>query len=177
MNVMVAVAVMVLGQLPGVGAKLSTEDQKILQSLHQHSGQLTELGKLAQTRASSPKVKSLANTVTKDQVVVDKLLSGYAAVNGVDLTQPPQDEAGTSTGKTTVSDALAQLKDMKGPAFDKLFTKTVADSQEEEISDVQAQQKQTKNEGLSALLGKVLPYLQKHKSQAETLLKVIEPKS
>jgi hypothetical protein len=166
MNAILAVAVLVTAQIPGLN-KLTPQDQKGLSTMQAHSEQFTALSQLAQTNASSPHVKTLGAIVTTDNVVIQKLLNAVAALRGVNMP------SGDKSDK--LSEAIADLKGKKGPEFDRGYAHALKDALDDEIDDVEAQGQATEDAAVEAVMAKMLALLEKQKAASEKVLKLVEP--
>jgi putative membrane protein len=154
---------------PLVSSKLSPSDEHVLSMLHARDSIENELGRLAKTQAASKQVKAFGLLVAKDHAFLDRQVLALARRSGVEL-KPWRGTTDEEREKLrAMEDTVAQLKDLKGEAFDKLFVDAVERWHQDDIAAVEAQRSLTTDIHVYALLGKVLPVLREHRSIAEKL--------
>jgi len=152
-------------------AKLSANDVKIVARLHHVNQMEIELGKLGQ-KTGSAAVKSYSETLEKDHQSADTDLTAFAKKHG--LTTIPADKPDTDAGRQEQKDmtaAVAHLKTLKGPEFDREFLNMMVSSHDKEIARIDLAIGTTTDPDLQTLLKSVKPALQRHADQARELQK------
>jgi putative membrane protein len=131
---------------------------RLLNSLHE--GNLMEIaaGRLALTRGTTPAVRQFGMELVQDHSTADTELVALAAKLNVVLPSA-----------SAPQDALDELRQLTGRAFDRAFVKTMLDDHDKALALVRSAQPSVKNAQLSAYLEKLLPVLEKHRTTAMTL--------
>lgn len=118
-----------------------------------------KLGELAQSHASSPKVRDYGTTLAKDHAKAKELALAAARKEGV---QPPADV------KPGDKATYEHLKGLSGAAFDKAFVQHMVAGHRATIAKFEAQAKV--GDATTAQLAKgTLPDLKKHLAIAQSL--------
>lgn len=127
-----------------------------------HAGQVEiEASKLAQTKATSPEVKSFADQMIKDHEAVASELSTLATAKGVKL---PDDPSPLQKGK------LKLLNTHDGASFDKHYMSDIGvDAHKDAVKLFEKASRDAKDPELKAWAAKTLPALQHHLEMAQTL--------
>ena len=154
----------------GKKAKLSQQDLQIMGQVHQINRMEIEQARLAEKRAHDPQVKSLAKTLVTDHEQLDHKMKTMAKQHH--STIPSKAKNQTAAQKQEMQNqkaTLANLKKLKGAAFDRAFLTAVVSQHQQAISYVQKAQGETQNADLKTALGNALPVLMKHRDMAQKL--------
>jgi putative membrane protein len=154
---------------PAATNTLSDSDVHVLTMLHARNAIENELGHLAKAQAGSKQVRAFGAMVAKDHAFLDKSVLKLVRKAGIEL-QPWQGKNDDERRQLIeMQDTVAQLKTLKGDAFDRLFVSSVERWHDADIAAVEAQRSLTTESHVYALLGKILPVLREHRAVAEKI--------
>lgn len=120
-----------------------------------HHRQAVEMGDLARTRATDPRIKVLAQRIATAQKAEINLMSGWLKAWGQQV--PPPDEMHTSHGPGMMSHAeMEDLKAAKGAAFDRMFCQMMIRHHQGALEMAGATQKNGQNLAVKALATNVV---------------------
>jgi putative membrane protein len=111
------------------------------------------LGKLALTKASSPKIKDFANMMITDHGKANNELMGIAKTENIML--PP----GVDTKHQAKMDSLSNLS---GMAFDKAYVAAMIEGHEKTLALMKTEASDGKDTSLKAFAAKTAPIVQMH---------------
>jgi putative membrane protein len=119
-----------------------------------------ELGKLAQAKASNPKVKEFGSMMVTDHSKANDELKSLAQSKGITLPGTMTDEH---------QKHVKDLGEKTGDDFDEAYMKMMVDDHKEDVDHFEDCSKDSKDADLKAFATKTLPVLQKHLAQAKTI--------
>jgi putative membrane protein len=120
-----------------------------------------EAGKLAESNASSDKVKTFARQIVADHTKANEELKDLAAG---DRSYATAEQAPPANQKD-----LDALKMLKGAAFDKEFAKVMVADHQKAVAIFQVEVEKGSNKDLQAFAKKTLPTLKEHLKMARAL--------
>jgi len=156
---------------------VSDDPTWIAVKLHRVNLMEIKAGKAEQAKGVSPRVKSLASQIVRDQQMADRQLAAYAKKRKISLN-------GSESGPVENNDNIASSEDQddlqmqadlralkahKGRDMDQAFLTTVIVGHDKAIELVRGARQATKDTELATLLDQVLPSLQGHRDSAATL--------
>lgn len=125
-----------------------------------------DAGQLAESKASAPQVKAFAKQMVTDHTGVNKQAKDLVAKLGV----KPEDNPTAESLKKGGEENLKQLKQLKGPAFDKAYIDQEVKYHQQVIDAMDKTLiPSAKNQELKALLVKVRPAFIAHLEHAKHL--------
>jgi putative membrane protein len=119
-----------------------------------------ELGKLAQTKASNPKVKEFGSMMVTDHSKANDELKSLAQSKGITLPGTLTDEH---------QKHVKDLGEKTGADFDEAYMKMMVNDHKDDVDDFEDCSKDSKDADLKAFATKTLPVLQKHLAEAKTI--------
>ena len=124
--VFAAVGFYIMGRSANAAEAINSPTE-ILSRIHQTDLDEIRLGELAQTQSQSKDVKQLGDRMIKDHKANEKDVLALAKSQNITLRDPAtlsaQDQSEQEANKATA----AHLKTLQGPAFDKEYSKAMAD--------------------------------------------------
>lgn len=150
---------------PQQGQKLTDADRDAIKMIHQINQVEMEMGNIAKTNASSKDVKEYARMLEQDHQKADKQIMALAKKEQVPLTMPK-----TGAEQKAESSQLDELRQLKGPAFDKKFLQTMVEGHTKAIEDIQKQMNEVNLPQLKSMMQEMLPELKHHRDMAQSLL-------
>lgn len=155
---------------PGTGTRnvesrkddqLARGDRKFIREAAEHGMYEVEAAQLAQTKASSPDVKSFASMLVDHHMSANNELVQFANSRKVELPAAPPH------GKRRAVERLGKLT---GDAFDRRFVREVGiKDHEQDIRKLERAGKDVKDAQLKAWIDKTLPRLREHLAAAQKL--------
>jgi uncharacterized protein (DUF305 family) len=143
------------------GLEHNQADLTFAQSMIPHHQQAVEMADLAQTRASDPKVKALADKISKAQGPEITTMSGWlAAWGGPGASMPAGEshgdmgEMGTMPGMMTAEE-MAGMQSATGAAFDRIFLQMMIKHHQGAVEMARTEQQQGLNPDAKALAATV----------------------
>jgi len=149
---------------------------------HSNQGEIA-MANLAKQKSSNTAVKDYAEAIVSDHQKADDEVKSFATAHNIELKQdvhaqtatgesarPPT--AGTAGGGMTAEHKkpIDELSQLKGPEFDRQFTRTMADTHRKVIEHLKTiRANPTTDKDLAQLIDKLLPMEQKHDSAAQQL--------
>lgn len=135
-----------------------------------YSGGMMEvqLGKLAQQKASSDKVKQFGERMITDHSNVNKELKDIADKNNISLPDNMLDEN---------KDAYDKLAKYNGDEFDKEYMDNMVKDHKKDISEFEDAAKNSDNQDIKQWAMNTLPTLRQHLKMAEQVRKSLSTKS
>ncbi len=134
-------------------------DVKFATDMIPHHAQAIEMAKFAATRASDPKVKSLAEKIEKAQDPEIKTMSGWLKSWGekVPTTDGAHGGGHESMDMPGMMSAgqMAALEKLSGPAFDRMFLQMMTEHHEGAIEMAKTEQKDGKSPDAKALAAEI----------------------
>ncbi|HSB94585.1 MAG TPA: DUF4142 domain-containing protein [Flavitalea sp.] len=124
-----------------------------------------ELGKLAQEKASNPRVKEFGSMMVTDHTKANDELKSLAQSKGVTLPGTMTDEH---------QKHVKDLGEKSGKDFDEAYMKMMVDDHKEDVDHFEDCSKDSKDADLKAFATKTLPVLQKHLAEAKTVKDVVK---
>ncbi|HWI80299.1 MAG TPA: DUF4142 domain-containing protein [Ramlibacter sp.] len=140
--------------------KLARADRKFIEEAAEGGMMEVEAGKLAQTKASDPNVKSFGEKLEKDHSAANDDLVKLANSKHVELP------AGPSRGERKDIEKLGKLS---GKDFDKQFVAMGVKDHEKDIKKFEKASGKSKDPELKAWIDKTLPTLREHLAMAQKL--------
>lgn len=156
----------------------------VLGMLHHSNQREVALANLAKERSSNSEVKDYADLIINDHKKADGEVQSFATAHNIDLKQDvhaqtatgeyarPTPPAGTAGGGMAAEHKkqIDELSQLKGPEFDRQFTRTMAESHRKVIDHLKTiRANPTTDRDLAQLIDKLLPAEQKHDSSAQQL--------
>lgn len=125
-----------------------------------YQGGLSEVkvGTLAQTKATTPEARTLAERLVADHEKANTELKSLAESKGMTLPTEPKQASQSTYG---------MLEKKEGAAFDKAFAMNAVKDHQKDISHFEKAAKETKDSDLKNFIEKTLPVLKEHLSLAE----------
>lgn len=142
-----------------MGANTSSADTSMADDrdfvLEAASGGLmeVELGKMAATNASSPKVKEFGRMMVTDHTKANTELKAVAAKKNITVPASPAEKQQKN---------IDDLKTKKGADFDKAYVDLMVDDHKEDVGKFEDESKNGKDADVKAFASKTLPVLNKH---------------
>ena len=139
-------------------AKLSDSEKQLLQKISDANKAEIEMGQLAQSNASSPKVKDLGQKLVDDHTQNSQQLQQLAQQKGVQLDdqEKPDEQAMKS-----------KLEKTKGAQFDKAFMQHEKDDHAKLLSQLKGQQDQIQDPDLKSFVSQTIDAVQQHLDAAQ----------
>lgn len=146
-------------------SKLSTSDANFLKEAASGGMMEVELGKVAQQKASSEKVKEFGKKMEQDHSKANSDLKQLASDKGVDLPSSLD-----SKHKSTVD----RLSKLSGPDFDRQYMNNMVKDHKEDVSKFQSEANKAKDPDVKQFASKTLPTLKEHLQLAESTAKDVK---
>ena len=155
----------------------------VLGMIHHSNQSEIALASLAKQKSSNSAVKDYAEAIINDHQKADDEVQSFATSHNIALKQyvhgqtatgesaNPMGTAGTAGGGTAEhKKPIDELSQLKGPEFDRQFTRTMADTHRKVIEHLKTiRANPTTDRDLAQLIDKLLPMEQKHDSAAQQL--------
>ena len=142
--------------------KLSRSEANFIKEAAQGGMMEVELGKLAQQKASSDKVKDFGKRMEDDHGKANSELKQLASAKGVDLPTALEGKQ-----KSTVE----KLSKLSGAEFDRQYMTTMVNDHKEDVSKFQSESSKAKDADVKQFASKTLPTLKEHLQLAENTAK------
>lgn len=123
-----------------------------------------ELGRMAQQKASNPRVKNFGMMMVDDHSKANDELKALAASKNITLP---------STLGEDHQKHVDELSKLSGAEFDKQYVKLMVDDHKEDIDKFDKASKECKDADLKAFANKTLPTLQKHYDEIQSIDKAM----
>ena len=139
-------------------AKLSDNEKQLLQKVAEADKAEIEMGQLAQSNASSDKVKQFGQKLVDDHTQNNQQLQQIAQQKGVQLEdqEKPDEQA-----------AKAKFEKMKGAQFDKAFLQHERDDHAKLLKELQQQQDQVQDPDVKSFISQTITAVQQHLQEAQ----------
>ena len=134
-------------------AKLSDNEKQLLQKIADANKAEIEMGQLAQSNGSSPKVKDLGQKLVDDHQQNNQQLQQIAQQKGVQL----QDEERPPEQSTK-----SKFEQMKGAQFDKAFLQHEREDHAKLLKELQQQQETVQDPDVKGFLSQTIAAVQQH---------------
>ncbi len=145
--------------------KLSSSDTSFLKDAATGGMMEVELGKIAQEKGASEKVKAFGKQMEEDHGKANDELKQLATSKGVELP--------TSLGvKQKLS--VETLSKLSGQNFDRRYMTTMIDDHKNDVKNFEKAASKAKDPDVKAFASKTLPTLKKHLQMAETTGKEVK---
>lgn len=152
-------------------SKLADTDLQVMSQMHHVNQMEIDMGKLAQTKGSTPAVKAYGQTLVRDHTSADKDMLAFAKKNKTTIPMfKPTDEADQKDMKDD-KDMAAHIKTLKGADFDKEFLSMMVAGHEKVLAKLDSSMGSIQNDDLKTMLQNVKPTIQKHADTARDLQK------
>jgi putative membrane protein len=152
----------------------SSPDERLLATLHSINRTEMRLGKLAEKRAQSWRVKRFAGKMIEEHADLDRDVMAEVGRQRLDLSYVPDVMAGRSRYEHRRQRlSTARLFSASGSEFDHAFMQTVVEGHHQSISQVEALQDQTERRS-SRLASRALKLLKKQGARAGKILASLE---
>jgi putative membrane protein len=148
-----------LGSIAVAADKLSRADASFLEKVAQSDMLEISIGKLAETKGSTPEVKKLGSMLVKDHTATSAKVSEFATKYGVKLPDE-LDEKGKET--------LDALGGAEGEKFDKKFHKAAIATHKSAIAEFEKASRGADEPAIKEFATKTLPKLKDHLEMAST---------
>jgi putative membrane protein len=144
---------------------------QVLTDIHRINAMEIDMGKLAQTQASSPAVRGYAQVLVQDHENAQKRVTNLASDRNLSIGQKNETSSGESA--TTFKDtSIAQLNSLKGAAFDRAFLKQMVSDHNDAAKMLRsAESKLSDSPDVKKLVTSLIPVIEQHLSKANDLLK------
>jgi len=142
----------------GTSAKLSDSEKQLLQKIADANKAEIEMGQLAQSNASSPKVKDFGQKLVADHTQNNQQLQQIAQQKGVQL----QDQE-----KPPEQSMKSKMENMKGAQFDKAFLQHERDDHAKLLKELQQQQDQVQDPDVKNFISQTITAVQQHLDAAQ----------
>lgn len=151
--------------------KISDADLQVMAQMHHVNQMEIDLGKVAQTKSTTPGVKSYGKMLVTDHSSADKDLLALARKHHQSIpAYKPTNEADQKDDKDD-KDMAAKVKAEKGADFDKDFLSMMVTGHEKVLATLDTAMGTITSDELKELIQNVKPTLQKHEDQARDLQK------
>jgi putative membrane protein len=148
--------------------KLSRSDTSFIKEAAQGGMMEVELGKLAQEKASSEKVKQFGKRMEDDHSKANSDLKELASTKGVELPT-----ALSGKQKSTVE----RLSKLSGTQFDQQYMTAMVSDHKEDVSKFQSESSKANDPDVKQFASKTLPTLKEHLQLAESTAKDVKTTS
>jgi putative membrane protein len=149
-----------MGEREGASDQLSQAEEQFLQKAATSGKAEVELAKLAEQKATNPRVKEFAGKIANDHSGANEELKQLAERK--DLTVPEM----VPTEEQEFRDKLAK---MSGRQFDQAYMQHMVEDHKKDISEFQKASQEAQDNDVKAFIEKTLPALQQHLQQAQSL--------
>jgi predicted outer membrane protein len=149
-------------------------DRRILSILSVKDQEEIDIGQLAQSNGSTREVRDYGTRLEKDHSANMQKVRSVASSTGITLMSA--DEVRTMLAKengknpSSTKDPVAELRDLKGAAFDKTFAHMMKTGHARLIKIVEKAQKDVTNPDVKSLVSKTLPVLREHEKIAAKIM-------
>jgi putative membrane protein len=147
------------GAKAGAATSLERSERRFIEKAAADGMAEVALGKLAEQRASDPKVKAFAQRMVQDHTKANQELMDLARAKGV---TPP---ATLDREHRRDSEKLGKLQ---GAQFDREFMKHMVDDHKDAVQDFEKASRSIQDPELKDFAARTLPTLQEHRQIAQT---------
>jgi putative membrane protein len=157
----VAVSLIALAAAPAwAESSKSTADSGFIEKVARDGQAEVQLGQLAQQKAASSAVKSLAQRLITDHGQANQQLMSIAQRDGVSALMAADKEH---------SALLSKLQKLNGPEFDRAFMRAQIDDHTKEIQYFKKEEDAVKDPQLKSFIQQTLPVMQQHLQMAQQI--------
>jgi putative membrane protein len=144
-----------------------TEDARVVADLHRMNRMEISAGRMADEKGKASAVRVFGRRLARDHRAADAKVMAYSAKTGIDASaaSPEGMEQAAKDQRQ-----MERLRSLSGADFDRLFATTMERDHERAIDAVQNARGNVTDPNLRALLGQLLPTLQRHRAMAQALL-------
>ena len=149
---------------------LAPMDEQVIAKVHQANQMEMQIGKMAEQKAASAKVKRYGGLLVRDHQKGDQLVTQIAKQKG--LSSIPEPKAETPAEKEDMQRQQAlmqQLQQAEGHEFDVAFAKAMVAGHEKAVAMVVDASNQVSDADLRGTLKKLVPILKQHLEIAQRL--------
>jgi putative membrane protein len=140
---------------------LTPQDQDIVRKIEQANQSEIDEGRLAQTKASNPEVKSFADTLVQDHT---------AALNDLmKLMRDMNAEVSPQENAATAGQQPSEMQNLQGAAFDRAFIDKEVTGHEKTLEELRSFEGSAQNPDLKNYISNLIPTIQKHLDEAQDL--------
>jgi putative membrane protein len=139
-------------------AKLSDNEKQLLQKVADANKAEIEMGQLAQSNATSDKVKQFGQKLVDDHTQNNQQLQQIAQQKGVQLQAEEKPEEQSTKAK---------FEKMKGAQFDKAFLQHERDDHAKLLKELQGQQDQVQDPDVKSFISQTITAVQQHLQEAQ----------
>jgi putative membrane protein len=132
---------------------LAAKDRRFIEKAARGGMAEVEMGKLAQDKAASDRVKAFARKMAEDQSRANDELKQLAAAKGVTL---PTDIAAKDRRE------INKLSKLSGADFDREYMKSMVSDHQKDLSEFKSESKSSRDNDVKSFAAKTLPTLQQH---------------
>jgi putative membrane protein len=137
---------------------LSDQDRRFLQEMSEGNRAEVQLGRMAEQKASNPRVKEFGQRMANDHSKLQNQLSDFASARKVVLP---------SSTTTEQQNMVTQLSGLSGEQFDRQYMQTMMQEHQKDIAKVQQLMASTQDPAMEDLARRMLPFLENHVRIAE----------
>lgn len=152
-----AVACLSVSALAAEKGGLSMSEKAFIKNAASSGEMEVQLGKVAQTNASSQAVKDFGKKMETDHQKANDELKAVASKANLQLPSEPERKHKSMVEK---------LSKVTGEKFDKYYMKDMVKAHKKDVADFQQMSKKAKDPALKAFVDKTLPVLQQHLEMA-----------
>lgn len=149
-------------------------ETRILSILHDKNRQEIRIGRMAQEKGVSQGVRRFGDMLVSDHTTNDEQVNAIARNANISLLQPNQvrqmlaREKGLSAPPPNPG---AELANLSGSEFDRVFAQKMLEGHRELIQIVEAAQREVRDPEVRDLLNTTLPRLREHENMASRLVR------
>jgi putative membrane protein len=132
---------------------MASGDQRFIREAASGGTMEVELGKLAESKASSDAVKQFGRRMVEDHGKANQELMRLAQTKGISLPAEPDQK------HAQLRDRLAKLS---GPAFDRAYVREMVKDHEKDVAAFRSASQRAKDTELKSWAAKTLPTLEDH---------------
>jgi putative membrane protein len=139
-------------------SSLTPNELNFVRTMAQGNIDEIELGRVAQSKATTPTVRDFANRMVQDHTTLNDQLKSWAAQNHVSLPTGPSPAAVSQKSK---------LEHLSGAAFDRAYLDDMLSDHQHDIKQVQQMAENAPDPQVKQLAARTLPFLEDHIRIAE----------
>jgi putative membrane protein len=144
---------------------------QVLADLHRTNAMEVEMGKLAQSKSTTPEIRQYAQVLITDHEEAQKKVTNLASDRNLSIGESNETSSG-ETATTYKNDSLAQLNSLKGREFDRAFLKQMVADHDKSAKMLRSVLSTLDDApDVKSLVTQLIPVIEKHLSKANDLLK------
>jgi putative membrane protein len=151
-------------------ARLNEFERNVISHVHHVNNKEIELAKLAQ-RQGTGEIKQYADMLIRDHQDSNKKVMAFAKKQGITQIPKKQMTDAERTEDEQMKKDMAELRQLKGAEFDRMFLQMMVKSHEREIALTDPFVSQVDNTELDSMLENRKSTLQRHTERAKELMK------